>query len=360
MLQSSEPMTYAQAGVDYTALDPTKLFGQTLASQTVGNTEWLNVFPQEQFRGESAYIIKIPGGHLGHVEEGLGTKILMADTLFRLTGSAHGYHVISQDTISMIVNDMATLGVPPISVQMHLGVGSGEWPKEQARVEQLMQGWKDGCLDCGAVWTGGETPALKGIIDPESAVLAGSAMGYLPEPYLPFEEKIQAGDAIIGIASSGVHANGISLVREIGALLNQAEMLDLYNEALVPTVNYARLINEMIRREITPSYAIHVTGHGWRKMMRAKRPFTYHITKTLSAHPIFAHIQSLGNVAKDEMWGTGFVLIVRPEVVGDVLLAAENTGYIAKKIGVVQDGTKQVVIDPVGVVFSDKDMQLRA
>lgn len=357
-------MTYAASGVDYGALDPAKLLGQLYGSQTVGGPKWLGVEPQEHRRGESAYILKLPHGHLAHVEEGLGTKILMADILYRLTGANGGYHCVSLDTIAMIVNDMITLGVPPVSLQMHLGVGSGEWLKDKTRIEALMQGWRDGCLDSGVVWTGGETPALKDIINPDSAVLAGSAVGFLPDPYLPFEEEICEGDKIIAIASSGVHANGISLVRQIGANLPEQEMIELYNEALVPTLIYVRLINEMIRRHIRPSYAIHVTGHGWRKFMRANSAFTYRITTLLPVQPIFGKIQSLGNVQDREMWGnynmgTGFGLIVRPYDVASVLAAAKDSGFIAEEIGLVEAGPKRVIIEPANVTFEGESMALR-
>ncbi len=359
-----KPLTYASSGVDYGDLDPAKVLGQRLGEQTGKGPNWLGVMQLEGYRGESAPILMIPGGFISHVEEGLGTKVLMADLLYDLTGDASGYACAAQDTVAMIVNDMITLGIPPVSLQMHLAVGSGNWLRDVPRVEALMHGWRDACIQSGAAWTGGETPALKDIVDPGTAVLAGSAAGYLPNPHVPFREEIEAGDKIIGFESSGVHANGISLVRKIASSLPEDRALDIYWKALVPTVNYVKLVNELIRRGIRPSYVIHVTGHGWRKIMRAKPSFTYRITRLQPEHEIFGDIQSLGNVEKEEMWGnynmgTGFALIVRPQAVGSIYAVAADTGYRALEIGEVEAGPKRVIIEPVDVAFEEKDMSIR-
>ncbi len=361
----NRPQTYAAAGVDYGTLDPFKLLAQKLAVETLGGPDWLRVIPQEHRRGDSAYIIEVPPlGYIAHVEEGLGTLILVADTYYRLTGGASGYNSASQGTVAMIVNDMATLGVPPISLQMHLGVGDGKWLTDIPRIEGLLHGWKSACHTSGAIWTGGETPSLPGIINSASAVLAGSAVGFLPSPGRPFDEEIREGDRIIGVASSGVHANGISLVRKIGDALPENEMLDLYRMTLVPTRIYTPLINEMVRRGIRPSYVSHISGHGLRKVMRAKNPFTYRLHSMLTPHPIFGKIQELGNVESREMWGnynmgTGYVLIVRPDNVESTLITAKDTGFTAREIGCVEAGQKQVIIEPADITFEEESMVLR-
>ena len=359
-------MTYAGSGVNYADIDPAKVLAQQFALNTITGPEWLGVKPLEGFRGESAYVLELPyGSHIAHVEEGLGTKVLMADFLYEQTRNSKGYAAIGQDTVAMIVNDMATLGVPPVSLQMHLAVGGGEWLKDRARVQALYSGWLNGALEAGVTWTGGETPVLKDIVAPNTAVIAGSVVGYLPRPHSPIREKITAGDAIIAITASGVHANGITLIRKIAEQQPDGG-LDLCRKTLVPTRVYVKAMNALHEAGIIPHYAIHITGHGWRKIMRARSPFTYVIESIPWPVPdIFTTIQKLGNIKLEEMWGNynmgaGWALIVARKDV-DVILSVLtcHAGYTAFVVGHVEDGPKKVVIKPIDLTFEDDSMKLR-
>ena len=121
-----ERMTYAGAGVDYDALDPFKRRAQQAGRATADVLQRLGVAEVAMSRGESAYLVETEGAFLAHVEEGLGTKNLVADAMYRLTGTRSYYDHIAQDTVAMIVNDMVTLGALPLAVAMHLGVGSSD------------------------------------------------------------------------------------------------------------------------------------------------------------------------------------------------------------------------------------------
>ena len=359
-------MTYAASGVDYADIDPAKVLAQHFAPQTIEGPDWLNVKPLEEFRGESAYVLQLPdGSHIAHVEEGLGTKVLMADFLYKQTGDSKGYDAVGQDTVAMIVNDMATLGVPPVSLQMHLAVGGGDWLKDRTRVQVLYEGWLNGTFEAGVAWTGGETPVLKDIVTPNSAVIAGSVVGYLPQPHSPIREKIMPGDAIIMLTSSGVHANGITLIRKLAELQPDGG-LDLCRKTLVPTRVYVKAMNALHIAGIIPHYAIHITGHGWRKIMRARSPFTYVIESIPWPMPdIFTTIQELGNIEPKEMWGNynmgaGWALIVaRKDVDVTLSVLTCQASYTAFVVGHVENGPKQVVIKPVGLTFEDESMKLR-
>jgi len=359
-------MTYAGSGVNYGDIDPAKVLAQSFAPKTITGPEWLGVTPLEEFRGESAYVLKLPdGSHIAHVEEGLGTKVLMADYLYKQTGESNGYNAVGQDTVAMIVNDMATLGVPPVSLQMHLAVGDGDWLKDRIRVQALYEGWLNGASEAGVAWTGGETPVLKDIVAPNTAVIAGSVVGYLPRPHSPIREKITAGDAIIMITASGVHANGITLIRKIAEQQPDGG-LDLCRKTLVPTRVYVKAMNALHIAGIIPHYAIHITGHGWRKIMRARSPFTYVIESIPWPMPdIFTTIQKLGNIEPKEMWGNynmgaGWALIVARKDV-DVALSVLtcHASYTAFVVGHVEDGPRSVEIKPVDLTFYDESMKLR-
>jgi phosphoribosylformylglycinamidine cyclo-ligase len=167
--------TYKDSGVDYDPMDEFKRKAQEEASLTSINSKYgLRVV--EGSRGESAFLMEGPDFYLGHVEEGLGTKNLVADKMYLLTGKSY-YDQIAQDTVAMIVNDLITLGVMPLSVAMHLAAGSSDWFNDEIRRQDLIFGWSKACWLARCVWGGGETPTLKGIINPETVVLAGSAIG---------------------------------------------------------------------------------------------------------------------------------------------------------------------------------------
>ncbi len=110
-------MTYKGTGVDYDAMDPFKRTAQLATRETAKNLDRFNTGEFEEFeasRGESAYLIEAAKSYLAHVEEGLGTKNLVADAMYKLTGKSY-YDQIAQDCVAMIVNDMVTLGALPLS-----------------------------------------------------------------------------------------------------------------------------------------------------------------------------------------------------------------------------------------------------
>lgn len=139
-------MTYAETGVNYDAMDPFKRLAQLAARETAGNIARLNGGEFQEFepsRGESAYLIETATSYLAHVEEGLGTKNLVADAMYILTGKSY-YDQVAQCTVAMIVNDLITLGALPLSVAMHLAVGTSDWFNDEKRTGDLIFGWERG------------------------------------------------------------------------------------------------------------------------------------------------------------------------------------------------------------------------
>jgi phosphoribosylformylglycinamidine cyclo-ligase len=152
-----------------------------------------------------------------------------------LTGKTY-YDQIAQCTVAMIVNDMITLGALPISLAMHLAVADGDWFKDEQRCRDLIVGWKKACDLAGASWGGGETPTLKGIIVPKTIEINGSGIGLIrPKSRLIESRFICSGDRIVLLESSGIHANGLTLAREIaerhslgyGAKLSDGSLLSV-------------------------------------------------------------------------------------------------------------------------------------
>src|SRR5262245_31157106 len=192
-------LTYAASGVDYDLLDAFKRECQQAAATTGAMLARHGLAEPPAVRGESAYLIELPDCYLAHVEEGLGSKNLVADAMFALTGRSF-YHAIGVDVVATIVNDVITSGALPISVAMHAAVGDARWFAHDARRHDLAAGFAAGCVAAGAAWGGGETPALQGIVVPDAAVLAGSALGRISPKALRIAGDVADGDVVVLLA----------------------------------------------------------------------------------------------------------------------------------------------------------------
>jgi phosphoribosylformylglycinamidine cyclo-ligase len=208
---------------------------------------------------------------------------------------------------------------------MHLAVGASSWFTKRQRVGDLIDGWRDGCNLAGCTWAGGETPTLRDILLPEAMELSCSVFGIvrsLDRVITP--ELIEDGDCIVLLGSSGIHDNGLTLCREIAGRLPrgfQTPMLTgkTFGDALLhPTAIYVPVIEEIQNAGIRVHYAVNITGHGWRKLMRAPKPFAYVVDQLPAPHPVFRFIQEQGQIADEEMYGNfnmgaGFALYVRQD-----------------------------------------------
>ncbi|HXX34977.1 MAG TPA: AIR synthase related protein [Thermodesulfobacteriota bacterium] len=367
----TEKMTYAATGVDYEAMDPFKRQAQQAGRETTTNILRLGYSEVEMSRGESAYLMDAGDYYVAHVEEGLGTKNLVADAMHRFTGESY-YDRIAQCTVAMIVNDMITLGALPLSVAMHLAVGASGWFSDEKRCGDLIQGWKKACELARCVWGGGETPTLKGIVDPIAAVLSGSAVGVVkPKSRLIDAANIRHGDAIVIIGSSGIHANGLTLAREIAEKLPNGFLTKLsdgriYGEALLdPTIIYVPLVEDCFIKGIKIHYAVNITGHGWRKLMRATQPFAYIIEHVPVPHAVFSFIQEHGPVDDREAYanlnmGAGFALYVREGDVEKLLHIARSLSMPALRAGTIEASkVKRVTIQPLGLEYIGSTLGVR-
>ncbi len=361
-------LSYEAAGVNYDRLDAFKRACQREAAATVSLLESHQLKEAANTRGESAYLLEADDRFLAHVEEGLGTKNLVADEMQRATGKSY-YAKIGIDTVATIVNDLVTVGALPISVAMHAAVGDSEWFADATRAEDLAKGFAEGCRQANAVWGGGETPALRGIVEPRSIVLAGSAIGQIKPKSLRIAGDVREGDAIIFLASSGVQTNGLTLCRALADRLPNQYLTPLdandpnsrsYGEALLdPSIIYVKFIAACQRASLKLHYVVHVTGHGWRKLMRlGSPPFVYRIETLGEVPPVFQFIAREGNVSVREMYatfnmGVGCAVYVDRADVKTCLEIAKKTGYTAWQAGTVykQGARNAVEIPPLDVTY---------
>lgn len=369
-MTTKNELTYASCGVDYDSMDPFKRMAQTSARSTSRNIARFGYEEMEASRGESVYLIKTPNGYLAHVEEGLGTKNLVADAMYLLTGKTY-YDQVAQDTVAMIVNDMITLGALPISIAMHLAVASSDWFDDRQRCEDLIRGWTHACKLSRAIYSGGETPTLKGIIVPGTSLLSGSAMGIITPADRLISGNIQDKDAIVIIESSGIHANGLTMARKIADNLPQGYLTKLsdgrtYGESLLdPTHIYVGLVDDCISVGIEIHYTVNITGHGWRKLMRAVQPFAYIIDSLPSSLPIFSFMQHHGPISDEEAYGNlnmgaGLALYVPQRDVSKVIEIAQKNNLRAIQAGHIEaSDTKKVEIRPKGLEYAGETLGVR-
>jgi phosphoribosylformylglycinamidine cyclo-ligase len=365
-------LSYEKSGVNYDRLDAFKRACQKAAAATTPVLRNHQLSEPAGIRGESAYLLESAEEYLAHVEEGLGTKNLIADAMEKL-GHRGFYRNVGIDTVATMVNDLITVGALPVSIAMHAAVGDAEWFADERRSAELADGFAHACVESNAVWGGGETPTLRGIVNPETIVLAGSALGRIRPKSLRITGNVQPGDAIIFLASSGVQTNGLTLCRTLAQRLPQGYLTQVpgdgrpYGQVLLdPSVIYVRYIAALQAAGLNPHYAVHVTGHGWRKLMRLNEPFVYQITTVRDPHPIFSFIQSHGPVEEREAYatfnmGVGFAVYVDPAQAARCLEIARKTGYTSWQAGVVkkQGDRKAVEIDPLGITFESDTLQVR-
>lgn len=361
---------YSSTGVNYKVIDPVKKLAQEKAKETSSNLSAFNAKEISQSRGESAYVWEESDSYRAFVVEGLGTKNLVADATSKITGKSY-YQDIAQDTVAMITNDIIVVGAKPMVVNAYFGTGGSEWFENNQRSEDLVIGFANACNLAGATWGGGETPALKGIINPETVDLGGACVGIInPKERLTLGDKITAGDSILLIESSGIHANGISLTRALAEKLPEGYATklpngEMFGEAILkPTHIYAKLVESLFNAVIEIHYMVNITGHGFRKIMRATQEFTYTLDNLPTPQPVFEFIQRESGNHDSEMYGNfnmgaGFAIILPEEYIEKAQTIAKENGFESWNAGIVENGPKQVIIKPKNITFSSDTLDLR-
>lgn len=369
-MKKQNKIRYSQTGVNYEQLDPVKKLAQVAAKKTAVHLKDYGMEEVETTRGESAFVWKQGSYLMASVIEGLGTKNLVADAMRKITGKTY-YDVIGHDTISAIINDLVTVGARPLVVHAYWAVGDSKWLSDLERMKDLIKGWKDACDLSGATWGGGETPAYSGIINPATIDLGGSAVGIIKnKKNLLVDSKLKAGDRILLLKSSGINVNGLSLARKIVDKLPKGYRTKLpsgrmYGESLLTKSHiYAKLIQDLFAAGVNIHYIANITGHGFRKIMRARQSYTYIINKLFEPQEIFGFIQKHAGLSEYEMYemynmGMDYAIFLPKK---DVKIAQEIIVWNKFKCidaGYVEKGKKQVVIKPKDIIFKGETLDLR-
>lgn len=366
-----QKITYSESGVSYASMDPVKRLAQKASKETAAHLLKSGFQEIKDTKGESAYVWKQGSVYMASVIEGLGTKNLVADAMRKITGKTY-YDIIGHDTIAAVINDLTTVGAKPLVIHAYWAVGDSEWLDDIERMEDLVKGWKSGCDLAEVSWGGGETPTLKGIVNPSTIDLGGSAVGIIVnEKRLLTDKRIQAGDRILMLKSNGINANGISLARAVADQLPEGYATKLqggtlYGEALLTKSNiYAKVINDILDNGIDIHYISNITGHGLRKVMRANQEFSYVLEKIFEPQELFVFLKEHAGLSEKEMYetynmGMDYAVFLSKKDIEKARAIIRQNGFESLDAGYVMTGKRQVIIKQKDIILEGESLQLKA
>ncbi len=350
----SEQWDYKKAGLDLGKYEETIAGIQPLLARTHDNRVIPPPFPPRSggkgVGGFASLFDLSPDGRYRHpvlvtCTDGVGSKLKIAALMKK-------FDTVGIDLVGMSVNDLICTGGEPLVFLDYLAM-----PKDDPELSKaLLQGISDGCLESGCSLVGGETAILPDFYQPGDFDLAGFAAGVVERDHIIDGKAIRTGDVVIGLASSGIHSNGYSLVRKLvfeAAALSVTDVVPelgktVGEELLIPTRLYAKPIRSLLAT--TAPTAIHglanITGGGLPdNVARILPPDKRVIVRRDSwpVPPVFGWLQRLGNVADAEMFrvfnmGIGFVVICDPNAPESIMAQLTKDNFIAWRIGEVIDG----------------------
>lgn len=350
---------YKEAGVDYASLDPAKILALTAARRTSENMKRHSGTVFEETRGEPAFVFDVGDCRLAVVLECLGTKSVLAQQYLDASGRNH-FSPIGYDSVAAIVNDMVCVGALPLTLNAYFATGASDWYDNRERFEALVDGWSRACNDAGATWGGGESPTLSGLVTASEIEIAGSGVGRIPPGRKALAgDGIREGDEILLFESSGLHANGASLARHMAKELPDGLSTKIpggaeFGEALLnDSVLYVGLLEALYELDVDVHYLSHITGHGFLKLMRADRDFTYRITELPEVPHVLSFMQDHLGMSNREAYttfnmGAGMAAFVPPGNADKILAACSERSLRGIRAGTVESGPRQVILEPVG------------
>lgn len=334
MAESDKPLSYRDSGVDIDA-------GEELVNRIKPMVEKTRRPGVLQGLGGFGALFELPINEyrnpvLVSGTDGVGTKLKLAQEL-----GIH--HTIGIDLVAMCVNDIVVCGAEPLFFLDYFATGK----LDVAEAECVVKGIADGCETAGCALVGGETAEMPGMYSPGEYDLAGFAVGVVEKEDIILPDNVQAGDILIGLASSGAHSNGYSLIRKIiehsGCDLSQPFGSSTLGQCLLaPTRIYVKPILNLIRT-VNVSAICHITGGGFVENLPRvlANTNTARIFRSKLPNPIvFEWIKDNGNVRELEMLrtfncGIGMVVVVHAcdaEIARTVLESAGEQTYVIGEI----------------------------
>ena len=336
-------MDYKKAGVDieagYRSVELMKEYiARTMRSEVLTDIGGFSgAFSMEKLKGMEHPVL-VSG------TDGVGTKLKLAFIMDR-------HDTVGIDCVAMCVNDIACAGGEPLFFLDYIACGKN-YPQ---KIAQIVSGVAEGCVQAGAALIGGETAEMPGFYPEDEYDLAGFAVGAVDQKDLITGKGIRPGDLLVGIASSGVHSNGFSLVRKVFHM--DEKTLGSYHEALGgtlgdvllrPTKIYVKALRGVKESGVEIKGCSHITGGGFYENVPRMLPDGVKAVirrDSYSVPPIFGMLQKDGQIEEKIMYNTfnmgiGMVMAVAPEDAGQAMDAVEKAGEKAYLIGEVKEGEK--------------------
>jgi len=327
-------LTYKDAGVDIEKADEfveriKLLLKKTDRPGVIGKIGGFGGLFKPQFE-------KIKKPVLVSATDGVGTKLILADLL-------NQYDTVGIDLVAMCVNDIVVLGAEPLFFLDYIACGK----LQDDILLNVMKGIVKGCQEANCALIGGETAELPGMYAKDKLDLAGFCVGIVSEEKIIGGHSCQIGDQVIGLASSGLHSNGFSLVRKI---FNKDELKGkLGRELLRPTKIYVQSVLQA-QKKVQLKAMAHITGGGFYNNIPRVLPKSLAVKikkDSWPINPIFRKIQRRGDLSNKEMFktfnmGVGMVLVVSPKSVQQTLMLFEKAGQRGWVIGEIVKGSRDV------------------
>lgn len=280
--------------------------------------------------------------------DGVGTKLKLAFMMDK-------HDTIGQDCVAMCVNDVLCQGAKPLFFLDYVATGK----LKAEKVAEIVKGIADGCKKAGCALIGGETAEMPGFYAEGEYDVAGFTVGIVDKSKIITGKEIEAGDAVIGIASSGIHSNGFSLVRKLFFEVEKASLEKYYDELgstlgeelIKPTKIYVHPVMEVLK-EVKVKGICHITGGGFYENIPRILPEETNVQIYLDSWeipPIFKLMQRIGEIEEKEMFktfnmGIGMMLVVKQEDTKKAMEILKACGEQVFEIGKITEGQKQVVL----------------
>jgi len=283
-------------------------------------------------RGHYAGLIDIGGGNtLALHTDGVGTKVLVAEMLKE-------YRTVGIDCVAMNVNDLICVGAEPVAMVDYLALER----MDRRLVNDVTIGLERGAREAGIAIVAGETAVMPDVI--HGFDLSAMSIGVVKKSRIITGERVKVGDAVIGLQSSGIHSNGLTLARKI--LFKKGFDRNTAKELLTPTRIYVREIMKLLKSRIQIHGLAHITGGAFSKLKRIgeRADVGFHLHSLFRPHEIFKEIQEQGNISDREMYrtfnmGTGFLVIYPKNEANKALRTLRD----ARQVGEVIDERRVIV-----------------
>ncbi|MBI2627625.1 hypothetical protein HYW72_01710 [Candidatus Nomurabacteria bacterium] len=368
---SNKKSEYAKAGVDYTVMEPFKMTMIKAGKKTLKFPNKRGVFINENATHAHGAVFEYRGKGTPiwcQTQEDLGNKNWIAEWMYQKTGKSY-HDSIAIDTALIVVNDVIAQGALPVVFTDQLEASGSAWYADKKRAGDFARGFLKICKEVGMALPAGESASVTYLINPKSPVreiasLSGSVIGIVaPKENLITGRNLTVGDHIVGIASSGLHANGISLVIKKTLELPRQFLTKLSNgntlgdEALIPTRSYVALVEALLKAKIKIHALLPGTGDGLGKIAFDKRPFTYRIHSWLKIPLLMEYFhKDIGIAIQDCLktfnWGVGYYIFAPKEEIAKILKIGKNIGYELADIGMVEKGKRQVIFEPEKIILT--------